>query len=146
MTVSENAEILLVEDNPFDAELTLKVLNDSKIANKILWIKDGETALDYVFARGPYESRDIACLPKMILLDLNLPKMDGIEVLRRIKSDARTKDIHVIVITTSLAECDMLETYKLGINCYMPKPIDSDKFIKVISELGFHWLIVSKPS
>jgi two-component system response regulator len=143
---SEAIEILLVEDNPADAELTLHALQKSKLANKIYHAKDGEEALDFLFCRGAFSSRRFDEAPRMVLLDLKLPKIDGLEVLQELKSDARTKAIPVIVLTTSKEERDMVSSYKNGVNSYIQKPVSFTDFQEVVRQLGMYWLLVnSKP-
>ncbi len=141
----KEVEILLVEDNPTDAELAIRALNKSKIANKLVWVKDGAEALDFIFSTGAYASRAGQCEPKVILLDLRLPKVDGMEVLRRIKHDERTRTIPVVVLTSSKEDRDVAESYQLGVNSYISKPVGFDEFAKVVSELGLYWLLVNKP-
>ncbi len=138
-------EILLVEDNPRDAELTLRALKKHNLANKVHVVKDGAEALDYIFATGIYTERNINDHPKVILLDLKLPKVDGMEVLRRIRADERTKCIPVVVLTSSQEERDIVESYKLGVNSYIVKPVDFDKFLSTVQELGLYWLLLNKP-
>lgn len=145
MVNADAVEILLVEDNPQHVELTLRALNKYNLANKVLVAKDGAEALEFIFAEGAYSQRRIENGPKVILLDLKLPKVDGLEVLRRIKSDDRTKAIPVVVVTTSEQEQDVVETYKLGVNSYIVKPVSFDKFIQAVSELGFYWMLLNKP-
>jgi two-component system, response regulator len=143
--VAENAvEILLVEDNPRDAELTLRALKKSNLANKVYVVEDGEKALNYIFANGDYAHRNMAHAPKVILLDLKLPKVDGLEVLRKIKADERTRTIPVVVLTSSREERDMVESYKLGVNSYIVKPVDFDKFLDSVGELGLYWLLLNQ--
>lgn len=142
---ANEVEILLVEDNPSDAELTLRALKRRNLANKVHVVKDGAEALDFIFATGAYINRDIDNPPKVVLLDLKLPKVDGLEVLRRIKSDKRTKVIPVVVLTSSREEKDIVESYKLGVNSYIVKPVDFDKFVQAISELGLYWLLLNQP-
>jgi len=138
-------EILLVEDNPHDVELTLRALKKHNLANKVHVVKDGAEALDFIFATGIYAERNIDDHPKVILLDLKLPKVDGMEVLRRIRADERTKCIPVVVLTSSQEERDIVESYKLGVNSYIVKPVDFDKFLSTVQELGLYWLLLNKP-
>ena len=145
MTITNEVEILLVEDNPNDVELTLRALKKHNITNNVHVVKDGAEALEYIFATGAYASRDINHNPKVILLDLKLPKVDGIEVLRRIKSDGRTKVIPVVVLTSSKEERDLVQSYKLGANSYITKPVDFESFVKSVAELGLYWLLLNQP-
>lgn len=144
MTDINEVEILLVEDNPNDAELAIRALKKHNLANKLTWVKDGAEALDFVFARGTYSGRDINCIPKLILLDLRLPKVDGLEVLRIVKSDEKTRLIPVVVMTSSKEDRDITESYKLGVNSYITKPVDFEDFVKTVAELGFYWLLLNK--
>jgi CheY-like chemotaxis protein len=137
-------EILLVEDNPHDAEMALRALKKNKLSNKVLVVNDGVEALDFIFARGNFSGREKSSLPKMILLDLKLPRVDGIEVLKEIKSRPETKVIPVIVLTSSQEETDIIESYKLGVNSYIVKPVDFDKFVEAVRHLGFYWLLLNK--
>jgi two-component system, response regulator len=132
-------EILLVEDNQDDAELTIRALKKYNLANNLLHLEDGEEALNFLF--GSHNSN----LPKIILLDIKMPKVDGIEVLRKIKSDAYRRIIPVVVLTSSKEERDIIESYKLGVNAYIVKPVEFDKFVKAVSEIGFFWLILNQP-
>lgn len=145
MTDTNEVEILLVEDNPNDAELAIRALKKHNLANSIIWVKDGAEALDFIFAGGAYKDRDINCIPKLILLDLKLPKVNGLEVLKTVKSDERTKLIPVVVLTSSREDRDIVESYKLGVNSYITKPVDFESFIKTVAELGFYWLLLNKP-
>jgi two-component system response regulator len=145
MTITNEVEILLVEDNPNDVELTLRALKKHNITNNVHVVKDGAEALEYIFATGTYASRDINHNPKVILLDLKLPKVDGIEVLRRIKSDERTKVIPVVVLTSSKEERDLVQSYQLGANSYITKPVDFESFVKSVAELGLYWLLLNQP-
>jgi two-component system response regulator len=145
MTITNEVEILLVEDNPNDVELTLRALKKNNLTNSVHVVKDGAEALDYIFATGAYASRDINHHPKVILLDLKLPKVDGLEVLRRLKSDERTKVIPVVVLTSSKEERDLVESYELGANSYIAKPVDFESFVKAVSELGLYWLLLNQP-
>jgi len=138
-------EVLLVEDNPHDVELTLRALKKGNLANKVVVAKDGEEALQFIFATGRYSERNIQAHPKVILLDLKLPKVDGLEVLRRIREDERTKMIPVVIVTSSTEEKDIVNSYKLGVNSYISKPVDFDKFLDCVSELGLYWLLLNKP-
>jgi two-component system response regulator len=137
-------EILLVEDNPRDLELTLRALRKSHLANAIISVTDGEAALDFIFARGKYADRSIHNGPRVVFLDLKLPKVDGIEVLRQVKSDERTKKIPIVIVTSSAEERDRVESYQLGVNSYVVKPIEFDAFAKTIADLGFYWLAVNQ--
>ena len=141
----KEVEILLVEDNPNDAELAIRALKKSNLANKLLWVKDGAEALDFIFATGDYSHRDVVNGPKVILLDLRLPKVDGMEVLRRIKGDELTKSIPVVVLTSSKEDRDVIDSYKLGVNSFISKPVEFEAFAKTVSELGFYWLLVNIP-
>ena len=140
----KEVEILLVEDNPTDAELAIRALKKNNLANKLVWVKDGAEALDFVFATGEYADRAGQGEPKVILLDLRLPKVDGMEVLRRVKGDDRTRTIPVVVLTSSKEDRDVAESYQLGVNSYISKPVGFDEFAKVVSELGLYWLLVNK--
>ena len=140
MTDINEVEILLVEDNPNDEELTLRALRKHNLANRVHVVRDGAEALEFIFATGPYNQRKVENGPKVILLDLKLPKVDGLEVLRRVKSDERTKATPVVVLTSSREERDVVESYKLGVNSYMVKPVDFDKVIQAVSQLGLYWL------
>ena len=144
MTDMNEIEILLVEDNPHDVEMTLRALKRSNITNEVHVVKDGAEALDYLFADEIYANRDINQSPKLVLLDLKLPKVDGLEVLRHIKSDERTKTIPVVVLTSSREEQDMIESYKLGVNSYIIKPVDFDKFLDAVGKLGLYWLLLNE--
>jgi len=144
MTILEDVEILLVEDNPNDVELTLRALQKQNLANKVFVVKDGAEALDFIFATGAFAQRKIQNLPKVILLDLKLPKVDGIEVLRRVKNDGRTKHAPVVMLTSSQEERDVLATYNLGVNSYIVKPVDFSNFVRAVSELGVYWGMLNK--
>lgn len=137
-------EILMVEDTEADAELAIRALRKRGIANHLVWVKDGAEALDFIFAEGAYAGRNLGDGPKVVLLDLRLPKISGIEVLRRVKSDARTQRIPVVVLTSSKEDVDLDECYKLGVNSYISKPVEFDEFARVVGELGLYWLLVNK--
>ena len=137
-------EILLVEDNPHDAEMTIRALKKVNLANKLIHLKDGAEALDFVFAKGTFADRQIQNKPKVILLDIKMPKIDGIEVLRQIKSNDVTKTIPVVIMTSSKEEQDVITSYNFGVNSYVVKPVDFEGFAKAVSQLGFYWLITNQ--
>lgn len=145
MTAGTDVEILLIEDNANDVELALRALKKNNLANRLHVVSDGAEALDFIFAQGPYSSRSVVDGPKVILLDLKLPKIDGIDVLRAIRADDRTKGTPVVVLTTSSEERDIVETYRLGVNSYIVKPVNFEKFVDVVRELGFYWLVLNHP-
>lgn len=138
-------EILLVEDNPTDAELCMRALKKINLVNNLVWVKDGAEALDFLFARGEYAGRKGCAQPRVVLLDLRLPKVDGMEVLRAVKNDDRTKEIPVVVLTSSKEDRDITESYQLGANSYISKPVEFDAFAKTVAELGMYWLLVNHP-
>jgi len=137
-------EVLLVEDNASDAELTLRALKKHHLANRVLHVKDGAEALDFLFAGGAFGGRKVEHVPRVIMLDLKLPKVDGLEVLRRIKADERTQAIPVVVLTSSREDRDLEECYALGVNSYIVKPVEFEGFVKAVSELGFYWLLLNQ--
>ena len=137
-------EILLVEDDPNDVELTLRVLRKNNLANKIHIAGDGEEALDFLFCRGKFSDRQFDNPPKVVFLDLKLPKLNGLEVLRELKKDPRTQPIPVVVMTSSREQRDLVDGYRLGVNSYIQKPIDFGEFQAVIKDLGYYWLIVNQ--
>jgi two-component system, response regulator len=141
----EEVEILLVEDNPTDAELTMRALKRKNMANQVVWVKDGAEALDFIFATGAYSDRNPEDLPKLILLDLRMPKVDGLEVLQKIKAEEVTRQIPVVVLTSSKEDRDIVESYKLGVNSYVSKPVEFDEFIDAVSTLGFYWMLINNP-
>jgi len=143
--ISQDVEILLVKDNPDDVELTLHALRQERLANHIEVARDGEEALDFLFCRGPYAQRSFDQPPRVVLLDLKLPKMDGMEVLREIKKDPRTKAIPVVVLTASQEESYMVNGYHLGANGYVQKPVDFDNLRNLVKQLGLYWLVVNQP-
>lgn len=136
--------ILLVEDNPDDVTLTIRALKKNNILNEVVVARDGMQALDYLFAEGEHAGRDLDHQPEVILLDLKLPKIDGLEVLKRIKSDGRTKLLPVVVLTTSNEDQDLISSYELGANSYIRKPVDFDQFIKAVGQLGLYWLVLNE--
>lgn len=138
-------DILIVEDNANDAELAILALKEENLANNLIWLKDGVQALDFIFAEGEFANRDDKKHPKLILLDLKMPKIGGIEVLKKIRGDENTKNIPVVVMTSSKEEKDIIATYNLGVNSYIVKPVDFEKFNKSVREIGFYWLVVNQP-
>ncbi len=143
--MNQVVEILLVEDNPDDAEMTIRALKKNHLANTIIHLKDGAEALEFIFAEGKYASRAVENMPKAILLDLKMPKVNGIEVLQKIKTDERTRTVPVIVLTSSKEDPDIKECYRLGVNSYVVKPVQFEKFIKAVTELGLYWMIINQP-
>ena len=141
-----DVEILLVEDNPNDVELTLHALKRHNLANRVEVLRDGAEALDYIFCTGAYAARAIEAPPKIVLLDLKLPKVDGLEVLRQIKADPRTRKIPVVVLTTSQEQRDIIESYDLGVNSYIVKPVDFDQFVEATRIFGLYWLVLNEPA
>jgi len=142
--VDEIVEILLVEDNDNDAELALRALRKKRLANRIQLVRDGEEALDFIFCRGSYSARSFNHFPKLILLDLKLPKVDGMEVLRQLKGDSRTRPIPVAILTSSKEDNDMTRGYELGVNSYIQKPVDFEQLCETVSHLGMYWLLVNQ--
>lgn len=143
MTETDVVELLLVEDSPQDLELALRALRKAKIGNRIQIARDGAEALDYIFCEGTHIDRRIEDVPKVILLDLKLPKIEGLEVLRRIKSDARTQSIPVVVLTSSKEQKDVVVSYRLGVNSYIVKPVNFERFAEAVQELGLYWLLLN---
>ena len=144
MTSANETEILLVEDNPRDAELALISLSERNLANKVVHVRDGAQALAFLFCTGVYAGRDPNSHPKVVLLDLKLPKVDGLEVLRAIKTNPRTKHIPVVVMTSSQEQRDVVDSYQLGVNSYIVKPVDFDNFSAAVAELGCYWLLLNR--
>ncbi|TLY16320.1 MAG: response regulator [Nitrospirae bacterium] len=138
--------ILLVEDNPDDEALTLRALKQNKIQNEVVVARDGAEALDYLFARGAYAGRDLRVMPQLILLDLKLPKVDGLEVLQRLRADPRTAHLPVVVLTSSREGRDVIESYRHGANSYIPKPVDFARFTEAVRQLGLYWLVLNEPA
>ena len=138
------AEIILVEDNPSDADLIKRALNKNNVANKILHLKDGQEVIDYLFGEGQWKGRTTANTPKVILLDLKMPKVSGIEVLKKIKSNEETMGIPVVILTSSKEDPDIKECYKLGVNSYVVKPVGFEEFSSTVAQLGLYWLLINQ--
>jgi CheY-like chemotaxis protein len=145
MKESNAVEILLVEDNPEDLELAMRALRKAHLANRIQIARDGAEALEFIFCEGPYAGRKIENGPKVILLDLKLPKVDGLEVLKRVKGDLRTRSIPVVVLTSSKEQNDVIESYQLGVNSYIVKPVNFEHFLESVQQLGMYWLLLNQP-
>ena len=145
MNEKNHVEILLVEDNPEDRELALRALRKANLANHIEVARDGAEALAFIFCEGPHSARKIEDAPKVILLDLKLPKVDGLEVLRRVKGDPRTRAIPVVVLTSSKEQNDVVESYHLGVNSYIVKPVNFERFVETVQQLGMYWLLLNQP-
>lgn len=143
-TQTNGVEILLVEDNPRDAEIALRALKAHKLANHVVHVKDGQEALDWLFGVGHFAGRDVNHRPKVVLLDLKLPKVDGIEVLRAVRADPRTHRLPVVVLTSSREEQDVVRTYDLGVNSYIVKPVDFENFSAAVAEAGHYWLLLNQ--
>jgi len=143
MEILNEVEILIVEDNPNDAEMALRALKKNNVSNNVLVLVDGEQALDFIHCRGEFKDRKCA-RPKIVLLDLKLPKVDGMEVLKDLKSNPNTKIIPVIVMTSSREESDLIKSYELGVNSYIVKPVDFDKFVEAVRDLGLYWLLLNQ--
>jgi two-component system response regulator len=140
----KNKTILLVEDNPDDAELTLRAFKKNKIANEVVVVNDGLEALDYLYAAGKFSERDIRNMPAVVLLDLKLPKVDGLDVLKRMREDVRTKLLPVVILTSSKEEQDVVESYRLGANSYIRKPVDFNKFVEAVLQLELYWMVLNE--
>lgn len=144
MIADDEVEILLVEDSTSDAELTIRALKKKNLANKLIHLKNGAEALDFIFGRGQYSERSVLKVPKVILLDLKMPKVNGLEVLAQIRADENTRTIPVVVLTSSKEDPDIDACYRLGVNSYIVKPVDFDNFMRAVSELGFYWLLLNQ--
>ena len=141
---NHEVEILLVEDDPFDADLTIRALKKMNLANRLVHLSDGVAALEFIFGTGQYRRRDPGNVPNVILLDIKMPKLSGLEVLQKIKSDERTKLIPTVIVTSSSKDPDIQRAYALGANSYIVKPIEFDNFSKTVSELGLYWMVIDK--
>ncbi len=144
MITTHNVDLLLVEDNPSDAELTVRALKKHHLVNNLFHVKDGAEALDFIYCRGPFEHRTGLALPKLIILDLKLPKVDGLEVLRILKNDDVMKAIPVVIMTSSREERDLVEGYRLGVNSYVVKPVEFENFVKAVADLGLYWMLLNE--
>ncbi|HLE40752.1 MAG TPA: response regulator [Nitrospirota bacterium] len=140
----KNKVILLVEDNPDDVKLTMRALKKSNVLNEVVVAQDGAEALDYLFCAGKYSGRDKNVMPQVVLLDLKMPKVDGLEVLKRMRADERTRLLPVVVLTTSSEEKDRVSSYKLGANSYVRKPVDFNQFVEAVQQLGLYWLVLNE--
>ena len=138
-------EILIVEDNPQDAELIVRSLKSKNLANNLYLVEDGAEALDFLFCKGKYSDRSTLLPPKVVLLDIKLPKLNGLEVLKALKGNELTKNIPIVIVTSSSEEPDMVEAYKLGVNSYVVKPVDFNQFVNAMSNLGLYWLVINQP-
>jgi two-component system response regulator len=143
--LEHEVEILLIEDSPEDAELTIRVLKEQNLANRLVWLKNGAQGLDFLFCRGSYAGRNVIEQPRLVLLDLNLPKIGGHEVLRQLKADPRTRKIPVVVLSSSTQDKDILRTYDLGVNSYVSKPVNFEAFAQVVTQMGLYWMLINKP-
>ena len=144
MNTDDGVEILLVEDNPRDAELTIRALKKRNMTNKLIWVKDGAEALAFLFRTDGYGKQEVCHRPKLILLDLKLPKVDGLEVLRQLKANAVSRTIPVVVLTSSREEQDVVRSYQLGVNSYIVKPVNFDNFSEAVAQLGLYWLLLNQ--
>lgn len=142
--MNKAVEILLAEDNPADAELTIRALKTNNLSNNIEWVKDGEEALDFLLCKGQYADRDMNAVPRVVLLDLKMPKINGLEVLKAIRSTEKLKTLPVVILSSSNQERDLIESYELGVNSYIVKPVEFDKFTAAVKEIGYYWLLVNK--
>jgi two-component system response regulator len=140
----EQVEILLVEDSPTDGEMTLRALRRNNLANRVHWVKDGAEALDFLFRAGAYAGRDPAATPKLVMLDIKMPKVDGIEVLRRLKAEPATRAIPVVMMTSSSEERDVMASYELGVNSYIVKPVEFENFLETVAKIGLYWVLTNR--
>ena len=144
MSAPDQFEILLVEDSPADAEMTLRALRRNNLANRVQWLKDGAEALEFMFRRGAYAGREATPVPKLVLLDIKMPKVDGIEVLRALKADAATRAVPVVMMTSSNEERDVVESYRLGANSYIVKPVQFEAFMETVAKIGLYWMLTNR--
>lgn len=144
MNVAQEIEVLLVEDNVHDAEIAMRTLRKNNLANSIVWVKDGAEALDVLFGTGAFAGRDVSRGPRLVMLDLKLPKLDGLEVLEAIRADPRTAAIPVVILTSSTQEEDIVRSYRTGANSFVPKPVQFERFAEVVAKLGMYWLLVNR--
>lgn len=144
MNETGQIEILMAEDDPVDAEMTLRALRRNGLLNRVHWVKDGAETLDYMFCTGAYAGRDPNRVPKLVLLDIKMPKVDGIEVLRRLKADEATRTVPVVVMTSSNEERDVVESYRLGVNSYIVKPLQFDAFLETVAKIGLYWVLTNR--
>jgi two-component system, response regulator len=142
---SSPVDILIVEDNPYDLEMTMRGLQKARLVNNIHVARDGEEALEFIFCEGPHAGRSIDNRPRVILLDLKLPKVDGLEVLARMKADPRTRAIPVVMMTSSAEQSDLIESYNLGVNSYVVKPVNFESFVQAVADLGLYWMLLNQP-
>jgi two-component system response regulator len=141
----QEVEIVLIEDSPEDAELTIRVLKEQNLANRLVWLKNGALGLDFLLGRGAYAGRNVVGTPRLVLLDLSLPKIGGLEVLQQLKADPRTRKIPVVVLSSSTQDKDILRTYDLGVNSYVSKPVHFEEFAQVVTQMGLYWMLINKP-
>jgi CheY-like chemotaxis protein len=146
MLEKNKVEILLIEDNAYDAEMTLRTLQKNNLSNNVVWLKDGEAAMEYLFGNGSEPAGPPNCTPKLVMLDLKLPKVDGLEILRRLKGDENARVIPVVVLTSSREGRDIAESYRLGVNSYIVKPVNFEKFTEAARQLGMYWLLLNQLS
>ena len=144
MNALEQVEILLVEDSRTDAEMTLRALRHNHLANKVHWVKDGAEALDFMFCAGAYAGRNRSAGPKLVMLDIKMPKVDGIEVLRRLKADPETRSVPVVIMTSSAEQRDLVDSYKLGVNSYIVKPVEFEAFLETVAKIGLYWVLTNR--
>jgi CheY-like chemotaxis protein len=145
MSVSTQVEILIVEDNPHDLEMTMRGLQKARLVNNIHVARDGEEALDFIFCEGPHAGRSMEDQPRVILLDIKLPKVDGLEVLTRLKADPRTSNIPVVMLTSSQEQSDLIQSYQQGVNSYIVKPVNFESFVQAVADLGMYWVLLNQP-